>query len=116
MYRSRSRDDEGEFLHRFRQSCNADLVERHVETHRLELVWGDRDQRIGLFVMADDAERGPGQSLDLNLERARLMQLVEDLDRVAVADAAVGQPDVERIAVVQHVDLERRALAAAPSA
>ena len=54
-------DDEGEFGGRFRQRGNGDLVERDIETQRLELVGGTVTSGSGSLVMADDAERGPGR-------------------------------------------------------
>ena len=56
--------------------------------------------------LAGEPHAGARQAVDRDLEGARLVGHVEDLQRVAVADRAVGQRHVERVAVGQDVDVE----------
>src|SRR6185369_8445551 len=99
-------DHEGELGGCGGKRVNRALVERHIDSYRLELIGRYGDDGIGLLVLADDAHGRSAEPAHAESERAWLIGLVENFHGIAVAQSTVGKPDVERIAVVQDAHLQ----------
>ena len=57
---------------------------------------------------ADDMERGVDRAIDVDRDHAVEAALVQEADGIGVADRSVGELHRDRVAVMQHVDVEQR--------
>ncbi len=78
----------------------------HHDAHFLGLVGADGNQlaAVGARRQADEIHQRRGQAVHADDEVAVFELLVDDADGVAVAQRAVRQPHIHRIAVVDDVD------------